>query len=172
MLQNDRLLLRALEPEDLDSLYKWENDTSVWVDGVTHSAFSRYALKQYISHSQSDIYDDKCMRYIIELKENHCPAGCIDLYDFDIHNRKIGVAILVDPECQRNNVAKQSIELILEYVFSFLQLKQVYAFVSVNNTPSIALFRSCGFAETACLKQWVKAIDGYSDVCVFQKIAE
>lgn len=30
MLESDIVRLRALEPEDVDILYKWENDTNVW----------------------------------------------------------------------------------------------------------------------------------------------
>ena len=29
-LENKKIKLRALEPEDLDFLYKWENDTKFW----------------------------------------------------------------------------------------------------------------------------------------------
>ena len=30
LLENERIILRALEPEDLDVLYRWENDASLW----------------------------------------------------------------------------------------------------------------------------------------------
>ncbi len=33
LLKNDLFYLRALEPEDLEILYKWENDSSVWAAG-------------------------------------------------------------------------------------------------------------------------------------------
>ena len=30
LLSNDTVTLRALEPTDLDTLYRWENDTALW----------------------------------------------------------------------------------------------------------------------------------------------
>ena len=30
MLVGENIRLRALEPEDLDLFYKWENDSSIW----------------------------------------------------------------------------------------------------------------------------------------------
>ncbi|MFM2019059.1 MAG: hypothetical protein RL007_2715, partial [Bacteroidota bacterium] len=30
MLFGERIRLRALEPYDVDTLYKWENDTTIW----------------------------------------------------------------------------------------------------------------------------------------------
>ena len=36
--------LRALEPEDLDILYRYENDSSLWEVGTTIAPFSRKQL--------------------------------------------------------------------------------------------------------------------------------
>lgn len=33
LLSNDRVRLRALEPEDLGLLYRWENDPELWEVG-------------------------------------------------------------------------------------------------------------------------------------------
>ena len=41
LLSNATLTLRALEPTDLDTLYRWENDTSVWVVSDTIAPYSR-----------------------------------------------------------------------------------------------------------------------------------
>ena len=30
MMQDENILIRALEPEDVDILYRWENDIDVW----------------------------------------------------------------------------------------------------------------------------------------------
>ena len=35
MLETSNILLRAVEPDDLDFLYRCENDTSVWRYGTT-----------------------------------------------------------------------------------------------------------------------------------------
>ena len=36
LLSNDRVRLRALEPEDLELLYRWENDPELW-EGIIGS---------------------------------------------------------------------------------------------------------------------------------------
>ena len=56
---------RAIEPEDLDVLYKIENDTSLWNVGVTNVPYSKYMLHEYIAGSSGDIYADKQVRMII-----------------------------------------------------------------------------------------------------------
>ena len=50
-LSDEEIRLRALEPEDLEVLYRWENDSTLWEVGNTLAPFSRYALKRYIAES-------------------------------------------------------------------------------------------------------------------------
>ena len=40
----DKIVLRAMEPEDLEELYAIENDRSIWDVGSTNVPYSRYAL--------------------------------------------------------------------------------------------------------------------------------
>ena len=56
LLSNDRVRLRALEPEDLELLYRWENDPELWEVGNTLAPYSRYILKEYIAGSDRSIY--------------------------------------------------------------------------------------------------------------------
>ena len=53
MLEGSNILLRAVEPDDLDFLYRCENDTSVWRYGTTTAPYSRFTLKQYIEEAQA-----------------------------------------------------------------------------------------------------------------------
>lgn len=61
-LENETIRLRALEPEDLGLLYRWENNPELWSLGNTMSPYSRYILKEYIRESHRDIFDstDSC----------------------------------------------------------------------------------------------------------------
>ncbi|MDD2552160.1 MAG: GNAT family N-acetyltransferase, partial [Dysgonamonadaceae bacterium] len=58
-LENNTLSLRAPEPEDLEVLYKWENDTDIWQYGTAISPYSKFILKQYIADAQTDIFQSK-----------------------------------------------------------------------------------------------------------------
>ena len=58
--------LRAIEPEDLDLLYRIENDRELWNVGTTNVPYSRYTLHDYLATSCDDIYADKQVRMVIE----------------------------------------------------------------------------------------------------------
>lgn len=170
LLENKHIRLRALEPEDLASLYRWENDTTLWTVGNTLAPYSRYVLKEYIIESHRDIYDLKQLRLIIEEKATENTLGMVDLFDFDPHNRRAGIGVLLDPLYQRNGWATEALQLLIQYSFSFLKLHQLYVHIPVNNESSISLFERCGFITIGTLTDWIVSTDGYENVLLMQKI--
>ena len=167
LLGNDMLQLRAMEPEDLQILYEWENDTDLWQSGSTRAPYSRYVLKRYIEESYKDIYESKQLRLMIELIDGTA-VGIVDLFDFDPYNMRAEVGILVYPIYQGRGIATQAIELLKKYAFEFLNIHQLYAYVSADNEHSLALFEKCGFTISGTLKAWTKTKDGYQDTYVAQ----
>jgi diamine N-acetyltransferase len=171
LLGNDRLSLRALEPEDLQILFDLENDTRLWRCGITRAPYSRYVLKRYIEESYKDIYEAKQLRLMIVLPNNEV-AGIADLSDFDPFNMRAEVGILIAPAYQNQGIATEAIELLKQYAFDFLNMKQLYAYVAVNNVHSVSLFKKCGFVVSGTLKDWVVSDEGYTDTLFMQCLAD
>lgn len=172
LLENEAIRLRALEPEDLDKLYLWENNSTLWELGSTLSPYSRYLLKNYIANSHLDIYEQKQLRLMIELVHTQESVGTIDLYDFDPRNRRAGVGILVDESFHRKGIGAHAIMLLKNYAFSFLNLHQLYAHVPLTNEASLNLFEKQGFREAGILSKWLITAYGYVDVKIVQLINE
>ena len=79
----EKIKLRALEPEDLELLYEWENNNSYWVFSNTVTPFSKYTLKRYLENSHKNIFETGQLRLMIELASDKKTIGTIDLFDFD-----------------------------------------------------------------------------------------
>ncbi len=170
LLENDTLQLRAPEPEDLELLYKWENDTDIWKYSTAISPYSKFVLKQYIADAQTDIYQSKQLRLMIVLKKTNETVGTIDLYDFDAINLRCGVGVYIDPLYRQKKLATQALSILQNYTFNYLKINQLYAIIPQNNTASLQLFQSCGFSKSGTLKQWVSTPDAYEDAIVWQKL--
>jgi diamine N-acetyltransferase len=168
LLENENILLRALEPEDLDALYKWENDSTLWQYGSTLTPYSKFALRDYIANSSLDIVQSRQLRLMIVYKKTNQLIGTIDLYDFDALNLRAGVGILLDADYRNQGLGLQALSLMKEYAFRFLLLKQLYAYVPQTNLPSYKLFKKSGYLETALLKSWLKTTEGFVDVYLMQ----
>ena len=54
ILNSENIYLRAIEPEDLDFLYKWENCVDVWEESNTLAPYSKFAIKRFIERSLSE----------------------------------------------------------------------------------------------------------------------
>lgn len=173
ILENQSISLRAPEPEDLDLLYIWENESSIWQVSGTLAPFSRYILKQYLEHAGKDIYEVKQLRMIIQLLSNHRPVGAVDLFDFDPQHRRAGLGILIaDPSDRRQGYAREALETMSTYCFEVLHLHQLYCNIAAGNTASIKLFEEAGFRQCGRKKEWLFDGRSYEDELLFQKIPD
>ena len=168
MLSNDNIRLRALEIDDIDKLYEWENNSDEWYAGNTITPYSRHELKQHILRACRSIYEQKQLRLMIEQNNPVCRSGIVDLYEFDAHHCRAAVGILIDTDCRCKGIATQAITLLTEYAFDVLRLHQVYAYIQADNEASLKLFARCGFTRSGVLSGWVARKEGFADACIFQ----
>ncbi len=153
-IKGENIHLRALEPEDVDVLYKWENNREIWHVSNTQTPFSRYVLEQFLVNAHEDIYTNKQLRLIISPNENDSAVGAIDLFDFDPYHLRAGIGILIAEECRNKGYAFEALELLKDYAFNNLLLKQLYANVTVSAPSSLQLFEKCGFEKIGLKKSW------------------
>lgn len=163
--------LRALEPEDIGFLYRWENDPEVWRVSQTSAPYSKYVLRRYIETSHLDIYETKQQRFVVVHSQTNIPIGAIDLFDFDPFNLRAGVGILIyDKEDRCKGYATQALELLIKYSFEVLGLHQLYCHIPVDNTPSYELFSKRGFMQAGIRKEWIRTAEGWQDELTLQLI--
>jgi len=169
-LENENLLLRALEPEDLDILYVWENNTELWQYGATLTPYSKFALRDYLNNSLQGIVSSGQLRLMAVEKKSQATVGTIDLFDYDPIHQRAAVGILVDTPFRCKGYGEQILNLSADYAFHILHLNQLYAYIPVSNTASFNLLRKCGYEEAGVLKSWFKTSDGFEDTHLMQLI--
>jgi diamine N-acetyltransferase len=153
---------------DLDLLYKWENDTSVWHISNTLAPFSKHILQQYLDTAHQDIYTNKQLRLVICAQDDRA-VGCIDLFDFDPNHLRAGVGVLIAADSdKKNGYASEALALLIDYCFSTLNLHQLYCNILTDNQPSIGLFQKHGFTICGTKKNWVRAGKEWKDEHMLQ----
>jgi len=171
-LCGQKINLRALEPEDLQFLFDTENDTSFWEVSDTQTPFSKFVLKQYLENAHLDIFEAKQLRLIIEEKTNNQPAGIIDLFDFNPQHKRAGIGILIHKKYQEKGFASEALKLLINYCFTHLQLHQLFANITSDNTKSIALFKKHNFVKVGVKKDWIFSNSTFKDEILYQIINE
>lgn len=153
-LSGKNITLRALEPEDLAFLFASENNESLWQVSHTQTPFSKFILTQYLENAHLDIFEAKQLRLIIEEKRSKKPVGMIDLFDYNPQHKRAGIGIYVDQKYQQQGLASESLQLLIKYSFTHLQLHQLYANIGQENTKSISLFEKQNFKQIGIKKDW------------------
>ena len=166
-LANDNIRLRAPEPEDLELLYKMENDTTLWSVGNSTLPYSRYTLRNYIEQTRNDLYAEHQARFIIETN-NGTPAGMIDLADYSPRDARAEVCIGLSGEYRGTGIAYEALTLLCDYAFDFLNLNQLYAYIPKNHEKSKKLFEKAKFTETTILKEWKHDGKKFIDISLYQ----
>lgn len=170
-LKGKHIYLRALEPEDLEFLYKLENDMSIWEISGTQKPYSKATLKNYLSNAHLDIFEIKQLRLCICDLQSDVVMGFIDLFDFDPKNQRAGIGLVIQsPSDRGKGYGKEALQLLCSYAFTQLNLHQLYANILSDNEASIHLFESMGFERVGVKEHWIFFQGKFKDELLYQKI--
>ena len=169
------LLLRAPEPTDVDILYRWENDVSIWHLSNTITPFSRFAIEQFVLNTSNDIFETKQLRLMIDWHSSSSEiitVGSIDLFDFDPLNKRAGIGILIDAPARQKGFATEALKLLMDYCFGTLRLHQLFCNIEASNGDSIHLFTKAGFVACGHKNDWLLRDGKWTDELMLQKIQQ
>ncbi len=170
MMQNESIVLRPLEPTDLDTLYNWENDSSLWVVSDTVAPYSRAALWQYLEDYTGDIYSQRQLRLMITLASDGTPVGTIDYLNFDPLNNRAELGLFISSDYRGQGLGHQALELLTHYSREHLGLRQLYVFIALANEVCLKMFEDYGYRRVGVIHSWVKRGTTYYDVALLQMI--
>ncbi|HNW70702.1 MAG TPA: GNAT family protein [Bacteroidales bacterium] len=155
-MQNNRVNLRAVEPADIDFIYRLENDAHNMISAEQKEPVSRYAIEQYVLSVGDGFFTSGQMKLIIE--SNDTPEkksiGCVDLFEGDTINRRAGIGIFIVAEAQKKGYASAALGLMIEYCFETLGLHQLFCNIGEENKDSLKLFTNHGFQIVGLKKDW------------------
>ena len=170
-LKGDHICLRALEPADVNVLFEWENDKSLWPVSGTQIPFSKFVLDEFVSLAHNDFYTSKQLRLMVEKNNTRETIGNLDLFDFEPQHLRCGLGIFIHADYRGQGAAAECLELVKTYCAKTLLLKQIYAHVNESNKASLTLFEKAGFVKSGLKKAWNRTdFNSYEDVWFLQFI--
>lgn len=170
MLTEGTITLRAPEPSDVNAMYLWENDPTIWIDGALRAPMQLKMLHDFVDSYNPDPAVAGQLRLIVTVNSTAAAVGCIDLYEYDSVNRRSGLGIVIDPAHQRCGYGHRAVELMARYCREMLGLHQLWSIAARENEASIRLFTGCGFSTCGSLRSWIRVADRYTDALMFQRL--
>ena len=137
MLSAENIFLRELESIDVDFILACENNTKNWEISGTSQEFTKQEIDEFVN-APHDIYKNEQIRFVICLKANSKPIGTVDLFEFDIEQKTVGVGILIEAKESRNKgFATEALNLISSYSRNELNVVTIFCNIIKNNVGSI-----------------------------------
>ena len=153
MLQSSRLLLRAIEPADLNATYRgWLNDPEV--NRYLETRFLPQSLEILEAYWQAHRDDPASPWFAICLIVDGRHIGNIKLGPIDWLHRRADISLFIgDRSCWGQGYASEAIALVREWSFRELDLQKLNAGVYAGNIGSRRAFEKCGFELEGTLRQ-------------------
>ena len=164
MLQSSRLLLRALEPGDLNATYlSWLNDAAV--NRYLETRFLPQSLEALQVYWQDHRDDSSSPWFAICLVSDGRHIGNIKLGPIQWLHRRADLSLFIGERgCWGQGYASEAIELVRDWAFGELDLQKLNAGIYAGNLGSRRAFEKCGFELEGTLRQEVVSAGQRLDV--------
>jgi RimJ/RimL family protein N-acetyltransferase len=154
MEENNRIYLRALEPDDYKISIKWRKDDEIWdMLGGTKYFVSEAYEKKWV---EDVVYNSKDVKLAVCLKEGNRYIGNVYMTNIDAGRRSCHSHILIgERDCWGKGYAKEALMLACEYMFKERNIHRIQALVLQGNAQSIKMHKKCGYVEEGLLRDSV-----------------
>ena len=115
----------------------------------------------------------KGKNFAVRLLENNELLGNIGFNSIGEIHRTAEIGIMLgNPKYQRKGYGMEALNLLLDYGFSFLNLRNIYLKVFEYNEPAYNLYKKAGFKEVGRLRKAVEIMGKTYDEIIMDMLRE
>ena len=159
MLRGDKVVLRPIERDDIETLVAWDHDYDTWPQ-VNWSPYVPRSvadvLKEYDGDEESDYRaGDTSAPFAVTVDDGL--VGTAGLWGIDTHNRRAHLGISLRPESRGLGYGSDACRVVLRYAFVDRGLHRVQLEVLADNEAALRAYRAVGFEQDGRLREsaWV-----------------
>jgi ribosomal-protein-alanine N-acetyltransferase len=146
-LTTKRLLLRQLQPGDVEEIFQLRSDEKVneLIDRKTATSIDE--AYQFINNITIAQNKNEGIMWVITLKDSPKLIGTIVYWNIikEKDQAEIGYELL--PQYHRQGIMQEALLAVIEFGFKTLGLKSIVADPKAINLPSVRLLEKCGFIK-------------------------
>lgn len=143
-LLGDRIYLSPRNSEDVELFTEWLNDFEITdYTGRSGMLTTLTGEKKYLEDNSSSE-----ATFVIVTIEDNKMIGTVSLEDINTINRTATLGIFIgDKNYRDKGYGTESIKLILEYGFKYMNLNNIKLDLMAFNTRALKCYEKCGFKE-------------------------
>jgi RimJ/RimL family protein N-acetyltransferase len=164
MIETERLNLRPLEKEDLDSIKEMRNDPQTW-----HWLTDVFPVQDQEAWFEKLQKNRNCLYLAVEKKlpvdTGFSPlgipliqpkaelVGMIRSDEWDRTNRSVRIGIDIAPWCHRQGFGTEAFSAFIDYLFAQQNMHRIWFLVADGNAIAQGLYNKLGFKEEGRQRQ-------------------
>lgn len=153
-LKNQRVNLRKLKISDAQFIFQCAKDKEVTkYTFVFPPPFNLKQAEKFIKKTQQKMRKKTSYEFGIELKESKELIGAIKLSDINYKNKNANIGLWLSKKYWRKGLAKETLNLILNFGFKKLKRRRIQAKVLHKNIPAQKLLEKSGFKQEGRLRK-------------------
>lgn len=170
--QGSLVRLRAGEPDDWETLWRWNRDSEHlrYLDRI-HPPQSQAAVRRWGEESATRQPKDDEFGAVIENLAGE-PVGTLGTHDCDLTAGTFSYGIAIAQQHRRQGYAKETIDLMLRYFFEERRYHKAWVHIYSFNDASIQLHERLGFQREGRLRQMLFTCGQHHDVIVMGLLAD
>jgi RimJ/RimL family protein N-acetyltransferase len=158
MMETERVILTAIEPEDVATIVRWRNQPEVYSGFIEYEPLSTTQQATFLA----GVTPTGTRRlWMINArtgpKPGTVPIGTVGIMDLDWRNRRceFGPIFIGELDYRGQGLATEAEILVLDYCFNHLGLHKVIAHVTESNAEVIPFHESAGFKHDVLLRDHI-----------------
>lgn len=152
MFNSERIFLRKVTEQDVETYHQWRNDTDVMKN--TSPELDIFTLAESEEFIRNISKSSNSKSYIISLKERDKSIGMVSLINIDYKNQNAECIIDIgEKDYWGNGFGQEAMQLLINYSFLEMNLHKVYLRVFSFNERAIKLYERIGFVKEGELKE-------------------
>lgn len=169
MEKEQRVYLRALEPDDYKVSIKWRKDDEIWdmLGGPKYFVSEAYEKKWV----EDTIFNSKDVKLAVCLTGSDKYIGNVYMTDINQVNRSCTSHVLIgDKDYWGQGYAREALLQAIDYMFKERNMHRIQALVLVSNQASLKMHQKCGYQIEGTLAEAVFKNGKYQDQYVLALI--
>jgi RimJ/RimL family protein N-acetyltransferase len=147
------VFLRPLEREDLERIYKWHNDPSLYETLLGQfRSVSRVTVEDWLLKKATYSAHEANLAICVTSDSRH--IGNIYLRDIDRVSRRAEVHFFIgERDARSRGFGQAALRLLIRHAFAELELSRLFAYALADNLASIRMMERCGFTVEGRLRK-------------------
>ncbi len=161
MLTGERVTLRPVRPDDLETLYAWRLDLATW-GATTPSAPYPMSFALFRERAEKAALGSDGCEFAAEVGGTLVGRGT--LFQFDPLSQHAEIGVSFGPEHRGKGYGRETLRLLTGFGFAQRNLRRIWLETLATNAAALRCYAAVGYTEEGRLREHAWVDGAYVDV--------